>query len=591
MKKENLNIKQKIIQELTKIIQELIKTNQEISIETPSDLSFGDIALPCFQFAKILKKSPNEISKDLSQELIKYLKSKESLKSLIEEINSIGPYINFKINKKTIINDLYNSIKNKSFPFIQNSDVKKTIMIEYSSPNLNKPQHLGHLRNNFLGYSLSKILEETNNKVIKSNLYNDRGVGVCEAMYAYMYLTDKKDPGDQKPDHYVGDLYVLFQKEKKKNPDLEEEAKKLLKRYEEKDPRVLEVWKKITSWVEQGYKETYELIGSKFDVIYRESEIYEEGKKIVYEGLKKGIFIKKDGAIIAPLTQKNLPDKVLIKKDGTSLYMTQDIALAKKKFQDFDLDLSVYVVASEQELHFKQLFEICEMLGIAPKEKLYHLSYGIVQLPEGKMKSREGTVVDADFLIQDLINMAKEEINKRENTEKSTNPDEKEKQDLAKKIALGAIKFYLLKTEPKRDVIYDPKESLSFDGETGVYLQYTYARIKSILRKYESNFNNSIKDITLKKILESVEMNEDEKILSSMLSQFDDLIKQSAENFKPSFIANYLIKLAQAYNSYYHRYQILNSQEREFRIVLSLIIGETIKKGLDLLDIESPEQL
>ncbi len=551
-----------------------LKDLNVINLEIPKNIEFGDFAFPCFSIAKRINMKPDQIAKILESNL----KNDE----IIESIKAIGGYLNFKINRKIIFNDLLTRIKNKGLLAFKKNE-NKVIMVEYSSPNLNKPQHLGHVRNNVLGYSVSKILEYFGNKVIKANLFNDRGVGVSKVIYAYLYLTDKKKP-DKKPDHYVGDLYVLFSKKCKENNELEEKAKEIVKRFELGDEEIISAWKKIREWVLEGYKETYEKLGCKFDVYYFESDLYKLGKEIVYEGFKKGLFIKQDNAIIAPLEKYGLPNKVLIKSDGTSLYITQDLALAKRKFEDYNLDLSIYVVASEQELHFKQLFKICELLNIAPIEKMFHLSYGLILLPKGKMKSREGEVVDADNFIDEMIRLAYEEVNKR-----YKDLDENEKRNIAEKIALAAIKFYILKVDPKKDVLYNPEESLSFEGETGPYVQYTYARICSLIRNYEENYGKfELKDINV-----SLLNHEQELKIISLMFQFEQILNEARKNYKPNIIANYLIRLCKLYNNYYHSVPILksNMEIRKARLALSFLVKEIISIGLYLLDIEALERM
>jgi len=532
---------------------------KDLQLEVPRELSHGDLALPCYQLSKEKKAPPGKIAEELAKEI--------QPDEYIESANALGPYLNFFLKKDRLLKELFSASKKKSLLEPQSQG---TVMVEYSSPNLNKPMHIGHIRNNLLGYSISLILESLGSKVIRANLYNDRGMGVSEAIYSYLYLSEKKEP-EGKPDHFVGDLYVLFRKKQKENPELEEKAREILKRYEQGDKEVLEAWKKLTQWVMQGYEETYKRLGSKFDKVYWESGIFQEGKKIVEEGLKKGILAKKDGAVIAPLESHGLPDKVLIKSDGTSLYITQDLALAKKKFEDYPLDKSIYVVGSEQELHFAQLFKICELLGIAKAEKMHHLSYGLVLLPEGRMKSREGKVVDADEFLDKITQLASEELSSRGIDNKA----------LAEKIALSAVKFYMLMFEPRKDFVYSPEQSLSFEGESGVYVQYTHARIQSVLEK------SGISPGTLRPAFS--QLNTEEKRLASLCAAFQKTVEAAAERHKPSLIATYLIRLCQEYNSYYHTHPILTAEkaQKENRLALSYIVKEAIKEGLRMLDIEA----
>lgn len=548
---------------LKNVLPEDIDTEQ-IALEVPKELEFGDVALPCFQFARVLRKSPNIIAQELASQI--------KPNDVISKVEAVGPYVNFYLNKSKVAKDiLESSLKQNLVPKIDN----KRVMVEFLNPNLNKPLHIGHLRNGALGESVSRILESIGNNVIRANLYNDRGMGISETIYAYLYLSDKKEP-DKKPDHFVGDLYVLFQRKKKENPEIEEKAREILKKYEEGDKEIIQVWKKIRDWVIQGYEETYKTFGFKFDKIYYESEIYKSGKDVVLDAYKRGIFFEEDGAIIAPLEKYNLPNKVVLKSDGTSLYITQDIYLAKRKFEDYKLDKSIYVVASEQNLHFAQLFRICEMLGIAETDKMYHLSYGMVLLPSGKMKSREGKIIDADEFFEEIKGMAEQELSKRGKNDKK----------LAEKIALSAINFYMLKIDPKKDFVFNPEESLSFEGQSGVYIQYTHARIASLIRKYEESFGKvdftklNIKDLT----------HEEEKMIS-LLMQFPSVVEESANQYKPSIIANYLIKISETFNSYYHSTPIINSDNKETRIGLSYIVKEILAKGLELLNIEPLDEI
>ncbi len=539
-------------------------------IGKPPSQELGDIAFPCFSFAKSLKKNPAQIAKELEKKL------SSNLPQFIEKVKAVGPYLNFFIKPSSLVELLLKGIS------IEKAQQAKKIMVEYSSPNTNKPQHLGHVRNNLLGMTVSTLLQEIGNKVIKVNLLNDRGIGVSKVIYAYLYLSDKKEPSG-KPDHFVGDLYNLFNKEARKNPELEEEAQRILEKWEQGNKEVIEAWKKITKFVREGYKHTYDKLGCSFDKEYWESQIYKEGKEIIQMGLKKGLFKKEDGAIIAELEPYGLPKKVLIKRNGTALYITQDIALAKKKFDDFDIDYSIYVVASEQELYFKQLFKIIELLGIAPIDKLYHLSYGMFLLQGGKMKSREGNVVDADSLIDEIEQLAFKEVEKR-----YQDLDEKEKKKRAERIALAALKFYILKVDPNRDVVFKPKESISFQGETGPYLLYTYARLKSILRK------SGVKPIQLKKALNiKLISSQEEKQIALMAVEFPSIVKEAAQGFKPSILCRFLLDFAQLINSYYHEKRVIGEDEALMKARLALLLSsaDLLKKGLALLGIDVLEEM
>lgn len=538
-----------------------------IELEVPPDPNLGDYALPCFSLAKILKKSPQEIASDLVIEL--------NTDEYISEIKQVGHYVNFFIDKSLLAEHTIPSIIEGSY---FNQDKKKEkVVVEFLSPNTNKSLHLGHLRNGFLGEALSNILKYKGFQVIKTSLNNDRGTGVTEAMLGYKLFHDNEEP-KIKGDHFVAQCYVDFKKAEKANPELKEKVKEMLLKWEQGDKETVEIWKKLMKFVKEGYKETYKKIGFDFDKEYNESEIYKKGKDIVLDGLKKGIFEKEDGAVFAKLERYDLPDKALIKSDGTSLYITQDIYLAKLKDEDFDMDRSIYVVGAEQDLHFRQLFKILELLGFKFSKNCHHLSYGLVNLPSGRMKSREGSVVDADDLIEEVISLARKEVEKR-----YSDIDKKEVQKRAEIIGLGALKFFMLKFENNKSFTYDPEESLAFEGETGPYVQYAHARICSILRKSE---NVKEADFSLLK-------EDEEKDLIDKLALFDDVIENSSKSYKPSLLARYLIDLSQSFNEFYVKCQILKEEDnlKDARLMLIMAVKEVLKKGLNLLSIEAPEAM
>lgn len=548
-------------------------------IEKPKN-DYGDFSIPLFFLSKELKKNPVEIAKELKEELEKNDILKENF-----IISNINAFLNFKIKKEKIIKRFLEKKEN-----INNED-KKTFVIEYPSPNTNKPLHLGHVRNMCLGNSISKILEYNNNKVFKVNLNNDRGIAIAKAVLSYLKYGNNSTPESEglKGDYFVGKYYVLFENKikeyEKKDPEkakkLLEEAYELLRKYESKDEETLKLFEKFNSWALEGHKITYKKYNVKHDKEYYESKIYEEGKKIVLEYYKKGIFEKDEkGNIIINLEKYNLGKKVLLRQDGTSIYITQDIALAFKKHEDFNADKYIFVVANEQEYHFKVLFKILEILNFKKVEDNIHLSYGMVFLPEGRMKSREGKVVEADELLQNVKEESIKELKKRYNLE------EKELQNRSEKIALSAIKFFMLKINPKLDFVYNQKESLSFEGETGPYLLYTYARIKSIIRKNKEKINENIKN-------NDYEYNDEEIKLIKKILEFETIVKESGKKYKPNLIANYLIMLAQNFNEYYNKYKILeeNKNIKEKRLHLAYKISETLKKGLYLLDIETLEEM
>ncbi|MCD6589956.1 arginine--tRNA ligase [Candidatus Woesearchaeota archaeon] len=533
----------------------------------------GDYAFPCFKLASIVKKKPVDIAKDLEKEILELRKKWP----IIRNIKAENAYLNFFIDWDKVFRSVL--LKEKNLPLPNLGDGKK-ILVEYSSPNANKPMHLGHLRNNALGESVSRLLESIGYKVVRTNLLNDRGLSVFQALLAYMLYGNDTTPETtgEKPDHFVGRFYVLYKEKEKEQPELEEEARKLLKRWENNDPQVRKLWERFVGWALQGFMETYEELGIRFDRIDYESQIYDKGKEIVRRAVEKGIFQKgEEGEIIAPLEKHALPNKVVLRSDETSLYITQDIYLAIKRYNEEKFYKLIYVVASEQDLHFKQLFTILNLLGHEWAQRLEHLSYGLVLLEGGKMKSREGRVVDADDIIQEMIDLALREINKR-------NPElgEKEKLERARKIGIGALNFYLLKFDPRKDFLYKPEEGISFEGETGPYLQYTYARLRSIIRK------SGIDPLRIK--INGSLGGEEEKIVKNLWLLRKTIIDSALRN-DPSILAHELIHLAQLINNYYHSTPILKSREKEKRLLLIYIASNILAMAMKLLVMETLEEM
>ncbi|MBI2671017.1 arginine--tRNA ligase [Candidatus Woesearchaeota archaeon] len=564
--------KQHITNLLIKIIKNTnLQKNDIIKLlEVPPDKDLGDFSFPCFELAKRYKKSPTQISEELKNKIPK--------SKLIKKIEIKNGYINFFIEEKELISYTLNNIqKNKQKYGSSNTGKKRLVMIEYSSPNTNKPLHLGHVRNNVLGMSLSNLYEFSGYRIIKTSLVNDRGIHICKSMLAYMKYGKNKIP-DKKPDHFVGDFYALFTLMSKENPGLELEAQELLKKWESKDKKTLALWKKMNSWVYKGFEETYKIIGSRFDKTYYESKIYEKAKEIVSNGLKKGIFKKENDTITANLSRFNLPNKILMRSDKTSLYITQDIYLAILKFKQYKLFKSIYVVANEQNLHFKQLFTILNMLGYKWYNDCYHLSYGYVLLPSGKMKSREGTVIDADNLIAEMKSMAKNELLKRYKL------SAKELERRSVLIALAAIKFFFLKYETFKDIVFNPEESISFEGETGPYIQYTYARANSILKKSKNKTQKYKPELLNKK---------EEIDIIDTLSKFPDTVEEAVLNYKPSLIAHYLINLCQQFNEFYQKHPVLKAEKqlRNARLLLVIATKQTILNASELLNIDLLEKM
>lgn len=560
-----MNDKEAILTALKKHIPEQI----DIVLEVPPDPQFGDFAFPCFALAKTRKKSPQLIAHDLAAAL-------HSL-DFIEKVVATGPYVNFFINKKKHAGTVLHTIAQQKENYGMQKQ-KQRMMVEFCSPNTNKPLHLGHVRNIVLGDSVSHLFTFLGNHVIKACLINDRGVHICKSMLAYKKWGHHKNP-DCKGDFFVGKFYQLFAQKAAEEPELEEQAQEMLRQWELGTEDVVELWKKMNQWVYDGFEKTYAALGISFDKRYYESDIYTFGKELVLDGLKRGIFVKKEGAIVAQLEDSNLPDKVLIRSDGTAIYMTQDLYLAQKKVHDYDLDKSIYVVGSEQNLHFQQLFAVLKKIGYKWAASCYHLSYGMVLLPEGKMKSREGKVVDADAIIDEMIALAKKEILKRH-----PGLEHAVLENRARQVGLAALKFYLLKIDPVKDMVYHPEESISFEGETGPYVQYTHARIASILRKYGKEISEKA-DIAL--------FDERELTIVSVIAQFPCIVEESAVQYKPSHLCRYLLDVCQALNSYYHDVPVLQAEKKVSEARLSLIaaVKQILQNGLGLLGIEAPEEM
>jgi len=539
-------------------------------IETPQQ-EFGDYAFPCFALAKAFKKSPYQIASELADKI----KPTES----ITKVEAKGPYVNFFADTGKIAAATIARIMDEKNNYGSGKNKNKKVVIEYPSPNTNKPLHLGHVRNMLLGQSLSRILSFSGCNVFQVNLNNDRGIHICKAMLAYKLFGRNKNP-EKKPDHFVGDFYVLYGKKAAENPELEIRVQEMLQGWEKGDKETIRLWKKINSWALEGFKETYKTFGIEFDRVYNESGHYLEGKKIVLEAYKKGLLKKDDkGNILAELKKYGMPDKVLLRADGTSIYITQDINLAKLKYNDFRMDKSIYVVGSEQVLHFRQLFKILQLLKIYGGE-LYHLAHGMVYLPEGKMKSREGKVVDADNLVEEMISIADKEIKKRY---KNLSRAEIKKRSM--QIGIGSIRFFVLKYDPLKDFVFNPEESISFEGETGPYVQYAHARICSVLEKHGGKVSGNADFNLLKE--------KEERFLIRLLSQFPATAEAAANNYKPLLIARYLLDLSQAFNNFYHQYPILKADEetKKARLLLIAAVKQVLKNGLNLLAIEAPERM
>jgi len=559
----------------------------------------GDFTLVVFPFLKIAKKSPEQTA----QEIGNYLKS--NVKEICK-FNVVKGFLNIKLSDEYWISHLNSIVTNKQYGIKQEGTSGKTIMVEYSSPNTNKPLHLGHIRNNLLGYSVAEILKANGHKILKVNLVNDRGIHICKSMLAWQKWGNGVTPESTniKGDKLVGDYYVKFDKEYKKQiaelttkgvdadkaketAPLLQEAREMLRKWEAGDKEVTKLWQTMNSWVYKGFDITYNTLGVDFDKVYYESETYKLGKAIVLEGLKKGILIQKeDGSIWADLTNEGLDQKILLRSDGTSVYMTQDIGTAHQRFSEFNLDNHIYVVGNEQNYHFQVLKLVLKKLGFDWADNITHLSYGMVELPEGKMKSREGTVVDADDLIAEMVSTAKETS---EELGKLNEMTQEEAEKLFKTIGLGALKYFILKVDPKKTMMFNPKESIDFNGNTGPFIQYTHARIKSVLRKAADTGNKTNNKVDL-----SVKLTDKEQELIKLLSEFPEIITEAGENYSPAVISNYIYDLAKEYNQFYHAHPVIkeeNEEIRNLRVQISNQIADTIKKGAKLLGMEVPERM
>ena len=585
---------------LTPKIQEAVEANFEQKIDkiefqaTRKDFE-GDITMVVFPLLKIIKGNPVAIGNAIGEYLVQHV-------DIVEKFNVVQGFLNIVIADEYFIDAFQKAYQNKTFGH-HHLEEEKAIMVEYSSPNTNKPLHLGHIRNNLLGYSVAEILKVNGNKVYKTQIINDRGIHICKSMLAWQKFGNGETPQSTslKGDKLVGNYYVVFDKEYKKEIEnlvaggmTEEDAKKqaplmleaqeMLRKWEAGDEEVVALWKKMNQWVYDGFEETYTNLGVDFDKYYYESNTYLLGKDVVEEGLQKGIFYKKeDGSVWIDLTDEGLDEKLVLRADGTSVYMTQDIGTAIQRVKDYpDITGMVYTVGNEQDYHFKVLFLILQKLGYDWAKHLYHLSYGMVDLPSGKMKSREGTVVDADDLMQEMTETAREIS---EELGKLDGMTDEEKNKLYRTIGMGALKYYILKVDPKKRILFDPKESVDFNGNTGPFIQYTYARIQSILRKADFDFSKEIYQGKLES---------KEKDLIKKMMEFPAVVELAGNTFSPAVIANYTYDLVKEYNSFYQSVSILGETDagkKAFRVQLSDKIGQTIQKAFALLGIEVPERM
>ena len=572
-------------------------TEKDVQLQETRKEFAGDLTVVVFPFTRYSRKSPEETAKELG----------EYLKQNIEEVetyNVIKGFLNVVISSAYWIEVLNDVAKEDKYGYAKEPS-GKTYMIEYSSPNTNKPLHLGHIRNNFLGWSVSEIQKANGHKVIMANLVNDRGIHICKSMIAWEKFANGATPESTgiKGDHFVGDYYVRFDKEYKAQikelmaqGKTEEEAKKeapilleaqeMLRKWEAGDEKVVSLWRTMNDWVLKGFDETYKMMGISFDKVYFESQTYKKGRDIVLKGLADGVLYRKDtGSVWADLTGDGLDHKLLLRDDGTSVYMTQDIGTAYDRFNEFNMDQEIYVVGNEQNYHFQVLSLVCKKLGFDWADKIKHLSYGMVELPEGKMKSREGTVVDADDLIEEMIHTARttsEELGKLDGYTKE------EAEDVYRKVALGALKYFILKVDPKKTMMFNPKESIDFNGNTGPFIQYTYTRIKSVLRKAEEAGVKIVPgDI-------HTALTEKEQNLVKLIAKLPAVVKEAGDNYSPALIGNYAYELAKEFNQFYHDYSILkeeNEQVRNLRLLLAQQCSVAIQNAMGLLGIEMPERM
>ena len=584
-------------QDVPEKMVQLQKTKKELE---------GSLTLVVFPFVKMAKKKPEEVAEEIGQYLVEKCPA-------VAAYNVVKGFLNLVIAQEAWLNLLNTIDADDHFGEKQADDKSPLVMIEYSSPNTNKPLHLGHVRNNLLGWSLAQIMEANGNKGVKTNIVNDRGIHICKSMLAWLKWGNGETPesSGKKGDHLIGDYYVAFdqhyraevkaltaqylqeglgeeeaEKKAKEESPLIKEAHEMLVKWEQNDPEVRALWKKMNDWVYAGFDETYKALGVGFDKIYYESETYLKGKAKVEEGLDKGLFFRKeDNSVWADLTNEGLDQKLLLRSDGTSVYMTQDIGTAEMRFQDFPIDKMIYVVGNEQNYHFQVLSILLDRLGFKWGKELVHFSYGMVELPNGKMKSREGTVVDADDLVAEMIADARQTS---EELGKFDDISEEERNEIARIVGMGALKYFILKVDARKNMLFNPEESIDFNGNTGPFIQYTHARIRSILRKAAEQ------QIDFSTMPEGVELSEKETELIQKLNSYGAAVAQAGKDYSPSGIANYCYELTKEFNQFYHDYSILREEDEKkkvFRLILARNVAKTIKNGMALLGIEVPERM
>ena len=609
-KKIYMKIEQQLQQaaiEAVKALYDADVTAEQITLQKTKKEFEGHLTLVVFPLLKISRKKPADTAAEIGQWLCDNTK-------LISAYNAVAGFLNLVIAPAQWVALLEEINANEHYGIQHPTDESPLVMIEYSSPNTNKPLHLGHVRNNLLGWALANVVEANGNRVVKTNIVNDRGIHICKSMLAWLKFGNGETPqsSGKKGDHLIGDYYVAFDKHyraevaelkakyvaegkgeeeaeemAKKNSPLMQEAHDMLVKWEANDPEVRALWRKMNEWVYAGFDETYKALGVSFDKIYYESDTYLEGKEKVEEGLSKGIFFRKeDGSVWADLTAEGLDEKLLLRADGTSVYMTQDIGTAKLRFQDFPINKMIYVVGNEQNYHFQVLSILLDKLGFEWGKSLVHFSYGMVELPNGKMKSREGTVVDADDLVAGMIAQARQTV---EAAGKFDDMTEDEKAEVARIVGMGALKYFLLKVDARKNMLFNPEESIDFNGNTGPFIQYTYARIRSILRKAADA------GIQLPAQLPTdVELSTKEEEIVQHIADFAAVIRQAGSEYQPAAVANYCYELVKEYNQFYHDFSILretDAKKQAFRLVLSLNVAKVVRLGMGLLGIEMPERM
>ena len=599
-----MEISSKIAQATVAAVKELYGQDvkaEAIQLQETRPEFEGNVTLVVFPFLRMSKKRPEETGEEIGQYLVR------EVPDVVARYNVVKGFLNLVIAPAQWIKLLEDINSQEHFGFRKATEESPLVMIEYSSPNTNKPLHLGHVRNNLLGWALANVMQANGNRVVKTNIVNDRGIHICKSMLAWLRWGNGETPetSGKKGDHLIGDYYVAFDKhyreevkelvaqgmdeeQAKQEAPLIKEAHEMLVKWEQGDPEVRALWKKMNEWVYAGFDETYKALGVSFDKIYYESDTYLEGKKKVEEGLEKGFFYRReDGSVWADLTKEGLDEKLLLRSDGTSVYMTQDIGTAKLRYEDYPIDKMIYVVGNEQNYHFQVLSILLDKLGFKWGKDLVHFSYGMVELPNGKMKSREGTVVDADDLIQTMIQdarqMSADKVNKLEDI------TEAEAQEIARIVGMGALKYFILKVDARKNMLFNPEESIDFNGNTGPFIQYTYARIRSILRKAKAQGIEVPAELPT-----TAELSEKEISLIQHLNDFADTVRQAGQDYNPSCIANYCYDLVKEYNQFYHDFSVLREEDKDkqvVRLALSEAVSKVVRNGLGLLGIEVPERM